>query len=373
MPTKFIIVVDDLRVGGIQRLAFDECYAMMEKGVKSEIFVLNTNSATDSMIIVDGNYFKENNIDIEFSGTNQLFQLFKIIKKLVKSSDKIIFISHSPTGVFLTRTAQFLTAKNPNSYLWIHQFASLSDRKQLIKRFVYARFANKLYFGTKHFEKDWIINSKQNSILKLFNNSKINTDRIGVYVPRVKSQEFHTNLIECNLPHLIYASRLVGWKGFSKFLEIFEELRKFGFHAVIATANNPRNDILSDNLINQPDVHVHYDLAPASLTKYKNSVHLYPTNYGAKIVNGQSIGLNVLEFLSLGIPSIISKDSFESFPELRSSKLIYSVDWKDINSVISVINSLTEFPIVMSRSELEEMDKVSSIKSHVNTILELGK
>jgi glycosyltransferase involved in cell wall biosynthesis len=373
MPIKFIIIVDDMRVGGIQRLALDECYAMMGKGIKSEIFVLNTDSATDSMIIVDGNYFKKNNIEIEFFGTNQLFQLFKIINKLVKSSDNIIFISHSPTGAVLTRTAQFITAKKPNSYLWIHQFASLSDRKQLIKRFAYARFANKLYFGTKHFEKDWIINSKQNPILKLFKNSKINTDRIGVYIPRVKSQEVCSDLVECNSPHLIYASRLVGWKGFSKFLVIFEKLRKFGFHAVIATANNSRNDILSDNLINQPDVHIHYDLSPASLTKYRNSVHLYPTNYGAKILNGQSIGLNVLEFLVLGIPSIISKDSFESFPELRNSKLIYSLDWEDINLVISTINSLTESPIVMSRGELDEIDKVSSIMSHINTILELGK
>jgi hypothetical protein len=58
-----------------------------------------------------------------------------------------------------------------------------------------------------------------------------------------------------------------------------------------------------------------------------------------------SIGLNVLEFLVLGVPSLISKEDFLTFPELRNCELLKTSDWNDLEEIeqdLIVLNSKKE-------------------------------
>ena len=171
-----VIIVDNLDIGGIQRFALDECYAL--KAVKEDYCLLVlTNKKPNSMLVVDQEYLDNETLNIHYLDYKITTRVVKFIKFLKVNRPRII-ISHSVTATLLARIASLLLLRNLKIYLWIHQAITLSSSLQAFKRVAYSNFVREDMVNTK----------------------KISNELIGL--------PFHLNLSEKDLEKIDYALNL---------------------------------------------------------------------------------------------------------------------------------------------------------------------
>ena len=108
--------------------------------------------------------------------------------------------------------------------------------------------------------------------------------------------------------------------------------------------------------------------SPSYISHVKNAVHIYPTFYGTKVKNPQSIGLNVMEFAVLGIPSLVSPEVISTYPELLDSILVDCVEWNNVQSVDNKIQSLANLTKSERELEARKIQAVCSIQNHLVTL-----
>jgi len=368
-PECVLILVDNLNVGGIQRLSLDECYWLKAENINNTILVLGEPTGITTIVDVDGVYFDTNKIQIVYLGKNKITQFCNLIRFFRKSSKKSIVISHSAGGVPFVFLSQIFTFKKIKVFLWIHQAITLSKRRQANKRIFYSLFSVKIFFGAKHFQNEWQDYVK-NSIWRFFYYKQGYFDRIGVFLPRVTWKE-HEQVHFCkNLPsisHLIFASRMSGWKGFEKFQEICSNLIGNEIHSIVMRINS-RENLDARGTVNEFE-HCATNLSPSEIYTNSNLVHFYPTSYGEKVRYPQSIGLNVLEFIALGIPNLISQESFLTFPELRNSPLVQVVNWESLRDVEVAFEKAKSLDAEERWKEAKSLLGAISIDNHMDTIL----
>ena len=364
------ILVDNLNVGGIQRLSMDESYWLKEKDFKNSILVLGESSQETTIIDIDGYYFNMNKIEIIYLGKSKATQFSNLIKTFRKTSKNTVVVSHSAGGTPLIFLSRIFTLKKIKVFLWIHQAITLSERGQAHKRVFYSLFAKKLFFGARHFQEEWL-DFVKSSIWKFFYFKRGHFDRIGVFLPRViwaghEQVNFCGNLPSCS--HIIFASRMSSWKGFEKFNDICTNLIDDETHSIVMRIGSKENNYLSPE-VNRLE-HSALNISPSAIYANSSLVHFYPTNYGEKVRYPQSIGLNVLEFLALGIPSLISQESFLTFPELQNSPLIYVVDWESLSDVKIAFEKAKTLDVQERMKEAKHLFGAISIEKHMNTIVE---
>lgn len=134
----------------------------------------------------------------------------------------------------------------------------------------------------------------------------------------------------------------------------------------ISKVKNRQNEIQDSD---KDDNHAFYSKSPVSFRYPSKSLHIYPTNYGASIKYPQSIGMNVLEFLALGVPSLISKEGFESWPELEKSVLIETCNWFNSTEVDNKLNKLLNVDETRARDESLRLRESISIERHVTNLV----
>lgn len=364
------ILVDNLNVGGIQRLSMDESYWLKAKDFESSILVLGESSQETTIIDIDGNYFDMNKIHIIYLGKSKATQFSNLIKTFRKSSKNTVVVSHSAGGTPLIFLSRIFTLKKIKVFLWIHQAITLSERVQAHKRVFYSLFAKKLFFGARHFQEEWF-DFVKTSIWKYFYFKRGHFDRIGVFLPRViwsghEQVDFCKNSLL--IAHIIFASRMSSWKGYEKFREICSNLIGEKIHSIVMRIGPKENhfSIPEDNDFE----HSALNISPSMIYTNRSEVHFYPTNYGEKVRYPQSIGLNVLEFLALGVPSLISQESFLTFPELQDSPLIYVVDWESLSDVKIAFEKAKSLEAQDRMKEAKQLSTAVSIERHMNRIVE---
>jgi hypothetical protein len=158
------------------------------------------------------------------------------------------------------------------------------------------------------------------------------------------------------------------WKGFQVFLNLSSKLNARNHKIIfeIAKMKNKQNDIHD---LNKDDNHIFYSKSPVSFKYPLRSLHIYPTSYGDLIQYPQSIGMNVLELLALGVPSLISIEGFESWPELQKSVLIETCDWSNPIEVDNKMNKLFNVDQATARDESTKIRDSISIERHVANLV----
>jgi glycosyltransferase involved in cell wall biosynthesis len=359
-----LIVVDNLRIGGIQRLAIDECYSLNKKGIKHLLVSLNVLEENNSIVKVDREFTEISQLNLRYLGKGKLRQLNELTK-LMKQDFNLI-VTHSATAALLLRIAVTLKMKKVNIVLYIHQLISLSSNKQALKRFIYFVFANKLFVSSIQFKLEIKSYLKSRWWGALFR-KKIYFDRMGIYLDRVDNQA-KSHVCSETMPHLIFSSRMTEWKGFQVFLNLSSKLNARNHKIIfeIAKMKNKQNDIHD---LNKDDNHIFYSKSPVSFKYPLRSLHIYPTSYGDLIQYPQSIGMNVLELLALGVPSLISIEGFESWPELQKSVLIETCDWSNPIEVDNKMNKLFNVDQATARDESTKIRDSISIEKHVANLV----
>lgn len=357
------IIVDNLDIGGVQRLALDEFYYFTEKGEDVEIISMSQ-LRESSILKLDRDFSLFNKVKTRVIDTNRLVGI-GLFWKLFRSSNTNLLITHSLSSCFQLRIALFLSRKKIPLLAYVHQSIGLSTDWQKRKRLMYSLLCTEIVFGSHNFAHDWAEQVEKNWFSKRILKKRYTICPIGIYIPRI-TELSRNNLENCDkgTPHFIFASRITGWKGFSKFAEICNATTHSACHVVVMTASNSRLQEISKINRDPADLHLIYDSQPAAISNYRNSIHFYPTNYGNKVSRPLTVGLNVFEFLALGIPSLISVGGLESYPALEGNMLLQQVDWMNDNEVAHAI-SLSS---MMTSSQIETARllavKAVSIESH---------
>lgn len=358
-------MVDNLDIGGIQRLAFDEAYFLSDFGEEVEILV-QAETQLSPMQRLDQEFSGAQKLKIQYVGIRRSISIYRYFA-LFKTRSTNLVITHSLSSCFALRIALFLCGKKTPLLVFVHQSLGLSSKLQKMKRFIYSLFASEVVFGSINFSTDWKFQIRQKQISLKVPQKNYSINSLGVYLPRIFEIAHKSNLVCEDVPHLVFASRITEWKGFTKFREIVNLESLAESHVVVMTASNSRRYQISDIRGNRN--HLLYDLQPGKIASISKPVHLYPTNYGNSVRTPLPIGLNVLEFLALGIPSIISIGGMESYKNLQSNSLIIQVDWKDLDQVNMAINSATQLTKAQREMERLKCQEFVSIKNHGEFLL----
>lgn len=364
-----VIALDNLRVGGIQRIALDECYSLIDNKMDFQLLCFSKVEEFDSMLFVDSEYAKSAKVAPYVISGSVFAKIFQTTKFLRKIDKKVKVVVHSPSLAVVFFLARILSGKRFPILLWIHQVLSLSSFYQSLKRVIYSNAADCVFFTTKQFELEWNLVVANNIFLRFFQPRKRVFSRIGIYHKRVLSTDWKVaNVCSSKVEHRIFASRITSWKGVSKFLELIQHREHSPIHYIFMTTDSYRASKFFENL-NEQKVHVLTSRAPSHLRNVSSPVHLYPSDYGQKVNHPMSIGLNVLEFLVLGVPSLISKEDFLTFPELKACDLIKTSDWNNLEEVeqnLVILNSKKD----SGQSWLSEENlTLISNKEHIDEIL----
>lgn len=371
---NFVIVAENLRIGGVQRLLIDEAYQFLQWNSKPHIVSLAQKLPGDYLPDLDQEYRPSKKLKITHLNANKAAQIRYFIKLLRDKDAPRVFVTHSTTGAFLLRICSLISFKKVLIILQIHQLITLSDKKQQFKRIIYSMSANKVLFSSNQFLLEWELLISKRKYLKFVYRKSLEFDRMGVYLPRLASSDFSKRqLCKTDAPHLIFLSRVTTWKGFEKFRSVTNHFASSEIHTLAITASNFRKDIFNPDEFNNENSHVVFNSSVTSLQLNEGSVHLYPSAYGPNIKYPQSIGMNVLEMISQGIPSLISKEGFESWPELQESVLVKVVDWTNTDEVLRLIEFSRNLSSRIRRQEFEKLSGAISIENHCRRLVSLMK
>ena len=341
-----LIFVDNMRIGGYQRLALDEAYALSDRGWETLLLTLeqrhNPNSVID-LTNIESDLLAKKGIQVSVLPESRI-KLFFAIRKLLKSLDfSALIISHSLRSSFVLRLIQF-TIINSNYTIntKIHQIPQLSDARQRFKRFLYSQFTDKLYCFSEAVKANWYpqFGPSFEWVVRLGKDIKLL--RNGVYVPRIPTLSRDQDE---NRPRIIFLGRITFWKGLEVVAELakVQSLSSFDFLLIVPQWTEDEVKDLRPILGNRLKI-----ISGKSINEIKffqGDIHIYPTQYPFDPSFAESISLNCLELAVVGIPSFVTKGGQQTWTESIFMNFFIEVNWSDVSGVAKKIRSISLKPI----------------------------
>ena len=369
--SSVVIALDNLRMGGFQRLALDQAYGFSKKGFSVQILVLSKipSENVPSFIHLERQLIEDFKISIHELGDSRLSQLnyLRKISSLLTSAE--LLLSHSLRATMMLRIISKPGSKKLNVLTTIHQLPTLSKPKQRIQRFIYAQFSSHLLAYSQAVKQDWDFRFNSNFFIrKLIKCKEIKVVRNGIFLDRLPNVSSH--LVENECPRLVYLGRNTSWKGISTFLGIAShpDLSKFEILFMIPDPNDLRLENIPDSIRDKVSI-----VAGKSIMSYRaraGDVHLYPANYGPTANYVESVSLNCLELASLGIPTVLSQRGLITWPDLVETGIFVETDWQDIDEVTEKINKISK--AFFTLEQLQFIRSTISIENQLNALLKFS-
>ena len=368
MKTVFI-VVQNLKIGGFQRVALDEAYAFSSKGFRVVLVVLEQleKDYAKSFYIREIDLIEKFEIQLSVVSGNRRQQLISF-RSLIRNSDfNQYYISHNLRASVLIRLASIISARKVQIYTVIHQIPSLSDRTQRFKRFLYARSSNKLFIFSAAALEDWNKRINSNRFLKMLYRSKnIELLRNGVFFGRINIEPTFMTASHIRELRMIFIGRPTFWKGIGTVLALArtELLSKSKVVLYLPYANDSLFQNLPDSLTSRLEIIIgktFKDYVPRL-----GDVHLYPADYGSSEFV-ESISINCLEMAAVGVPSCVTKGGLATWPEFSNNEIVKEIEWVNLSEAAQIILNCSQ--IQFSDLELEKVRDFISIKNHINTLV----
>lgn len=368
MKTVFI-VVQNLKIGGFQRVALDEAYAFSSKGFRVVLVVLEQleKDYAKSFYIREIDLIEKFEIQLSVVSGNRRQQLISF-RSLIRNSDfNQYYISHNLRASVLIRLASIISARKVQIYTVIHQIPSLSDRIQRFKRFLYARSSNKLFIFSAAALEDWNKRINSNRFLKMLYRSKnIELLRNGVFFGRINIEPTFVTASQTRELRMIFIGRPTFWKGIGTVLALAktEQLSNSKVVLYLPYANDTLFQNLPDSLTSRLEIVIgktFKDYVPRL-----GDVHLYPADYGSSEFV-ESISINCLEMAAVGVPSCVTKGGLATWPEFSNNEIVKEIEWANLSEAAQIILNCSQ--IQFSDLELETVRDFISIKNHINTLV----
>lgn len=368
---SILIVVDNLDLGGVQRLALDEAYYLTSQGAGCAIVSLSPIKNSLSITSADGDFFLQNPVEILEAPLGRFSQL-KFFQKLLKRMHPNIVICHAARSLLYLRFLRYLVG--PRSFKirgFIHQMPQMSSRLQSLKRAIYFRFADEVSAVSNQFRLELNYLRSKTMFYRIFYRNDVKFDRVGVFLPRLDFLSNQAKEQLCQWSPLIYLGRITKWKGYEKFCELVNKYFKED-EVIVFTSPALHANIFHEEFFSSPKRKIIYSQGIASFRWQSTGIHIYPTYYGENTKYPMSISFNVLECIYLGIPSLISNEGFESWPEFRGSNLCQTTTWEP-GEVLALIERIRSLSVATFQKEARTLREVISIRNHCDKILSMGK
>lgn len=372
--SHIVIVVQNLKIGGFQRIALDQCYAFAERKISVELILLERNASDkhNNFISLEKDLIQKYKIRIKYSTGSRLVQ-FKYFYKILRTSvEPIEFLSHSLRASVLIRLAGLLQKKDYSVNSTIHQIPSLSDSLQIKKRFFYALFSHRLFIFSAQAKQDWEARTSKSLILRiLFSRKPIKLLRNGVFLDRLPPML--TPTLEVNSPavRLVFIGRPVSWKGVNTILHLAENsaINKAPLLFFFPYLNESVFMNTPGRIVERISTEVGKSIRDYAARL--GDVHLYPANYGDESSYIESISINCLEMSAIGVPSLVTKGGLSTWPEFANSPLIYEVDWSNLEETARKISDIHRYSVAYE--EILRFRSLIDINKHIDQLITLTK
>lgn len=362
-----VIFVDNLRVGGIQRLALDESYVLTDMGIKCTIVTQEDprqyGSQQKYFTEIERKDIEERNISIQIFNSDRR-KFFLDLKSFLNKSPEIeLIISHSLRASFSLKLIKFISRRrNLTINTKIHQVPSLVDRGQRFKRLIYAQFTDHLYCFSEAVRSTWYLQFGQAFSKLLIYSKEIKLLRNGVYLPRLPKLS-NPSLFNLNHPRLIFLGRLAFWKGLDTLKKIAQEPRLSQFDFLFVIPKYDESDLSDFSLLLGSRMQVVAGKSVGELQIFAGDVHLYPTQYGENSLITESVSLNCLELLGVGIPSLVTAGGQITWGEKDFSQVFFEVDWANMDEVVNQIMLASKF--VMDPELHSRLRSIIDVKNEI--------
>lgn len=362
---NIVLIVENLKIGGYQRLCLDQAYELSERNIPCRILVLNessteTNDGLDSM---ESDLIKRFKIEIIYVTGSRLDQFKKFHKIFSVEKNPSIVISHTLRATVIINLLRKISSCDLKILTTIHQIPLLTDKRQRFKRYIYSQFTDSLFGYSTAVVSLWNAGIEKSFLLKLFcKRKKITLLRNGIYLNRLPVAYEKENKLR-----VIFLARETFWKGFNRIPELMQKSALVDSRFLLIMpklASNFEQDF-PDNLRERIDLLIGKTIK--SLSPSEGDVHIYPTNYGLQDVLIESISLNCLEMACLGIPSFITEGGLSTWPEFVGSPLFIEESWKDLNETSSKILSVSRKGLQIEESI--KLRKIINISNQIDDLL----
>ena len=364
-----LIVVDNLNAGGIQRIALDQMYCLTELGVDCVVVSLSSPNVNRSLMTdVDGDFFLRYSSKVVFTSSNWRKQI-RFLLQLYRKNHFNIALCHSPRANLIMRCIRISTKTKLKVVGFIHQVPTFSSKLQNLKRAIYFRFSDYVWASSNQFKLEIDRLRQESTFFKVIFRGDIEFNRPGIFLNRIDEVSLLTKQERLEKFSLVFYGRAVKWKGFETFLMITSQaLSRYSSAVITSKEYESGAGILGPHGRKKPTVYVSQNIASIKWTH--RAVHLYPTNYGELNKRPMSVSLNVLECIALGIPSLISQEGFESWPELKDSILCKVTTW-DLQEIEKVLLELESYPRETFTKEAKKLRAVISIEAQCKRVIDL--
>jgi len=336
-----LIVLDNFRVGGIQRLALDQLYVLRDLGIPAEAHYrqVGTTLSLPNFLSLEESRINESGIKINGLPKSNWSQLLHFVDLFRKNNFSTI-VNHSVGSAVILKTAILLSGKQVLLKTYVHQLPTLSATIQRLKRFVYSLFSDEIYGYSVAVTNDW--NHRiTNRFLPNFIRRKLRmkTQRNGIYLDRLPSISKNKSYLDDNR-RLVFIGRSVGWKNIEKLFSLMRlsTLSSFEFVIIVPTISEQ----LKQSAQTEFGQRIFFEIGKKieDIEFRPGDIHIYPVDYGPGAKFVEAISLNCLEMACLGIPSIIAENGSDTWPDLIELGFFHEVNWNDEEEVILGIETL---------------------------------
>lgn len=364
-----VLILDNLRMGGFQRLALDQAYSLSENGYSVRILVLSTpiSSKEPSFLFIEEDLIRQLKVQIYFLGESRLSQIFSLNRIVGKLSREDLLLSHTLRGTALLLIQKFRIQSRAKLITTIHQLPTLSAPRQRFKRFCYAQLTDILTGYSVAVKADWMEKIEYYpKFIRFFFQKELQVLRNGIYLNRLPS----VNFAETYQPRIIYLGRSASWKGMENFFRIASSPLLSNFKFLIMVPNE--EDVSLDSL--GSSVRERFQIVSgktvSSLSPQFGDVHIYPANYGSETNYVESVSLNCLELASLGIPSILSQFGTSTWSDLSEYSIFHECSWEYFDDVAKKVIKASKMRY--KSDQLREIRKIISIKNNIQNLIRIS-
>ena len=363
------MVLDNFRIGGLERLALDQLFALSDMGISAVAYYRQEKATRENPNFLDleAERIAQKRIQIVAMPEGDLAQL-RVLVHFLRDNNVSTVINHSVGASVTLRLAKIFSRKRVTVKTFIHQLPTLSAPMQRIKRFIYALTSDELYGYSVAVVQDWNERLGRNPLSKvLLGWKRPSVLRNGIYLNRLP--RLHP-LKEEQSKHvrMVFIGRGVAWKNKEFMISSLRSMAQNQIRAllVLPSIESEARETLAAEFGELIEFEIGKKVEDIFFTK--NDINIYPVNYGPKARFIESVSLNCLEMACLGIPSLVTKKGCSTWPELEIAGVIKEVDWNQSNNFEIALYSASQARF--DSGKIDEFRSMISIENNLRAILQ---
>lgn len=168
---------------------------------------------------------------------------------------------------------------------------------------------------------------------------------------------------------LVFVGRNVAWKNPDLVLSVLRSDIGRTFSALFVVPNI--DDGYVNDLISEFGSRVDFVIGKRvqDVVFRSGDIHVYPVDYGLSAKFTESVSINCLEMACLGIPSLVTQNGTDTWPELVELGLLIEVDWNKNESIRASLLQALEFRA--SAATVSRAREIISIRRNISELLSL--